>query len=191
MCSSLLVIVSTQPGLILEDLSIHWDKPDSPECIECGDLINTFGLKQLVTEPTHTSQQALDYVITQFDDVILKSVHISDMITDHSLIIINLEVYQAKANSKDKGRKQLQYIMQITRHAIIVYNYLYQGQKIKCNTCKDFSDNIARSILWEDCHSECYFLKKFYDLSKNFLCNFDPYAYHYVLISIVKSIDFV
>ena len=35
-----------------------------------------------------------------------------------------------------------------------------------------------------------FFLKKFYDLSKNFLCNFDPYAYHYVLISIVKSIDF-
>ena len=26
-------------------------------------------------------------------------------------------------------------------------------------------------------------LKKFCDLSKNFLCNFDPYAYHCVLIA--------
>ena len=33
-------------------------------------------------------------------------------------------------------------------------------------------------------------LSKFCDLSKNFLCNFDPYAYHYGLISTVKSIDF-
>ena len=31
-----------------------------------------------------------------------------------------------------------------------------------------------------------FFLKKFCDLAKNFLCNFDPYAYHYILISIVK-----
>ena len=33
-----------------------------------------------------------------------------------------------------------------------------------------------------------FFLKKFCDLAKNFLCHFDPYAYHYVLIdlSIVK-----
>ena len=31
-----------------------------------------------------------------------------------------------------------------------------------------------------------FWLKKFCDLAKNFLCNFDPYAYHYVFISIVK-----
>ena len=35
-----------------------------------------------------------------------------------------------------------------------------------------------------------FFLKKFCDLAKTFRCNFDPYAYHYVLISIVKSIAF-
>ena len=35
-----------------------------------------------------------------------------------------------------------------------------------------------------------FVLKKFCDFSKNFLCNFDPYVYQYVLISIVKSIAF-
>ena len=35
-----------------------------------------------------------------------------------------------------------------------------------------------------------FVLKKFCVLSKNFLCNFDTYAYHYVPISIVKSIAF-
>ena len=30
------------------------------------------------------------------------------------------------------------------------------------------------------------FLKKCCELLKNCLCNFDPYAYHYVLIAIVK-----
>ena len=34
------------------------------------------------------------------------------------------------------------------------------------------------------------FVLKFCDLSKNFLCNFDSYAYLYVLISIVKSTYF-
>ena len=98
--SSLLEVVSTLPGhlLILGDFNIHWDKPGNPERIEFVDLIDTFGLKQLVNKPTHTGLHTLDYVITRSDDQILRSIHVSDTITDHSLIIINLQVTKPKQN---------------------------------------------------------------------------------------------
>ena len=67
------------------------------------DLIDTFGLKQLVNEPTHTGLHTLDFVITRSEDQILRSVHVSDTITDHSLIIINLEVTKPKQTRKTKS----------------------------------------------------------------------------------------
>ena len=110
--SSLLEVVSTLPGhlLILGDFNIHWDKPDNPERIEFADLIDTFGLKQLVNEPTHTGLHTLDYVITRSDDQILRSVHVSDTITDHSLIIINLQVTKPKQNRKTKSVRKIKAI---------------------------------------------------------------------------------
>ena len=61
-------VAATLPGhlLIPGDFNIHWDKPDYPECTEFADIIDTFGLKQLVNEPTYTSLHMLDYVIAQF-----------------------------------------------------------------------------------------------------------------------------
>ena len=110
--SSLLEVVSTLPGhlLILGDFNIHWDKPDNPECIEFADLIDTFGLKQLVNGPTHTGLHTLDFVITRSDDQILRSVHVSDMITDHSLILINLKATKPKQTRKTKSVRKIKAI---------------------------------------------------------------------------------
>ena len=110
--SSLLEVVSTLPGhlLILEDFSIHWDKPDNPERIEFADLIDTFGLKQLVNKPTHTGLHTLDDAITRSDDQILRYVHVSDTITDQSLIIINLQVTKQKQNRKTKSVRKIKAI---------------------------------------------------------------------------------
>ena len=57
--SSLLEVVTTLPGhlLIMGDFNIRWDKPNNSEHIEFADLIDTFGLKQLVNEPTRISLQ--------------------------------------------------------------------------------------------------------------------------------------
>ena len=100
--------MSTLPGhlLILGDFNIHWDKPDNPERIEFADLIDTFGLKLLVNEPTHTGLHTLDFVITRSEDQILRSVHVSDTITDHSLILINLKVTKPKQTRKLERQNQ-------------------------------------------------------------------------------------
>ena len=68
-------------------------------------------------------------------------------------------------------------------------NYLCQEQIIQCNTCIDFLNYTARFILLED-SLRMFFLQQFCDLLNKFPCNCDTYAYHYVLISIVKSKDF-
>ena len=61
-----------------ESKNIDYNKLDNPERIEFADLIDTFGLKQLVHEQTHTSLHTLDFVITRSEDQILRSVHVSD-----------------------------------------------------------------------------------------------------------------
>ena len=104
--------MSTLPGhlLILGDFNIHWGKPDNPERIEFADLIDTFGPKQLVNEPTHTGLHTLDFVIMGSEDQILRSVHVSDTITDHSLILINLEVTKLKQTRKTKSVRKIKAI---------------------------------------------------------------------------------
>ena len=99
--SSLLEVVSTLPGhlLILGDFNNHWDKPDNQECIECADLIDIFGLKQLVNEPTHTGLHTLD-VPRSLTFWYIEMMHVSDTIIDHSLITINLEVTMPKLTRK-------------------------------------------------------------------------------------------
>ena len=53
-------------------------------------------------------------------------------------------------------------------------SYLCEEYIIQCNTCRDFSNYTARFILWED-SLRMFFLKKFCDLSNNFMCNCDAY----------------
>ena len=50
------------------------------------------------------------HVIMGFDDPLLKSVHVSDMITDHSLIIMDLEITKPEQTQKTKSVRKFKAI---------------------------------------------------------------------------------
>ena len=81
------IILSSGHLIISGDFNIHVNKPLDPDTIKFHDILNSLGLKQHISEPTHKDGNTLDLLITRADDDILygKPV-VRDMISDHSAI---------------------------------------------------------------------------------------------------------
>ena len=50
---------------ITGDINIRLDRPTDPHCVQFNELLDSFGLQQLVVQPTHRLGGILDVVITQ------------------------------------------------------------------------------------------------------------------------------
>ena len=50
---------------ITGDINIRLDRPTDPHCVQFNELLDSFGLQQLVVQPTHRLGEILDVVITQ------------------------------------------------------------------------------------------------------------------------------
>ena len=59
--------------VISGDFNIHMDVPDDPDAIKLRELLETTGLVQHVTVPTHISMHTLDLIITRHSDRICVS----------------------------------------------------------------------------------------------------------------------
>ena len=89
------VILSSGHLIISGDFNIHVNKPLDPETIKFNDILNSLGLKQHISQPTHKDGNTLDLLITRVDDDILDGEPVvMDMISDHAAIHfgINLTV---------------------------------------------------------------------------------------------------
>jgi hypothetical protein len=84
----------TFPGklLIVGDFNIHWNKPNDPNTLKLNDILKNFELDQFVQKPTHTSGNILDLVLSRRDDSVVKCVRVSDLISDHAIIDIDLKI---------------------------------------------------------------------------------------------------
>lgn len=82
------------PGklLLLGDFNIHWNKPTDSCTLKLRDILDSFQLRQHVCEPTHTSGNTLDLVISRQDDDVVRDVAVTDMISDHAVINIKLAI---------------------------------------------------------------------------------------------------
>ena len=59
------VILSKERLLVLGDFNIHVDVPNDIDAVKFLDLLESLGLEQHVTEPTHIFGHTLDLVITR------------------------------------------------------------------------------------------------------------------------------
>jgi exonuclease III len=82
------------PGqlIFLGDFNIHWNKPTDTATMKLNDIIDSYGLRQHVHQPTQTCGNTLDLVITRHDDDVICDVAVSDMISDHAIVDIKLAV---------------------------------------------------------------------------------------------------
>ena len=109
--SLLLEDIVTSPGhlLVLGDFNIHWDQTNDPERMKFCNLLSTFELKQHVSGSsfTHQAGHTIDLVLTKRDDDILQSATVGDMITDHSVVSVHLNLSKPKQETVIKKCRRL------------------------------------------------------------------------------------
>ncbi len=87
------LLVNADKALIVGDFNIHVDNPNDALGLAFTDLINSFGVKQNVTGPTHHYNHTLDLIISHGIDLTDKDiVPQSDDVTDHFLVSCMLRI---------------------------------------------------------------------------------------------------
>ncbi len=80
------LLVNVDKALIVGDFNIHVDNTNDALGLAFTDLINSFGVKQNVTGPTHRFNHTLDLIISHGIDLTdIDIIPQSDDVTDHSL----------------------------------------------------------------------------------------------------------
>ncbi len=87
------LLVNVDKALIVGDFNIHVDNTNDALGLAFTDLINSFGVKQNVTRPTHHFNHTLDLIISHGIDLTdIDIIHQSDDVTDHFLVSCMLHI---------------------------------------------------------------------------------------------------
>ncbi len=86
-------MVNVDKALIVRDFNIHIDNTNDALGLAFTDLINSFGVKQNVTRPTHCFHYTLDLIISHGIDLTdIDIIPQSDDVTDHFLVSCMLHI---------------------------------------------------------------------------------------------------
>ena len=84
-------VLSKENLLILRDLNIHVDNIRDSDAMKFSDLLESFSLKQHVTEPTHKDGHTLDLIVTRRSDRILSArPKVDCYLSDHASVCCKL-----------------------------------------------------------------------------------------------------
>ncbi len=87
------LLVNADKALIVGDFNIHVDNTNDALGLAFTDLINSFGVKQNVTGPTHRYNHTLDLIISHGIDLTdIDIIPQSDDVTDHFLVSCMLHI---------------------------------------------------------------------------------------------------
>ena len=68
-----------------------WDNAEDTDAIKLIDLLESYGLQQHVTSPTHKHDHTLDLIITRQSDQLLGNTpRISRCISDHAAVLCSI-----------------------------------------------------------------------------------------------------
>ncbi len=87
------LLANVDKALIVRDFNIHVDNTNGALGLAFTDLINSFGVKQNLTRPTHLFNHTLDLIILHGIDLTdIDIVPQSDDVTDHVLVSCMLRI---------------------------------------------------------------------------------------------------
>jgi len=88
----LLELTSTLSGkiVILGDFNVHMDLTSDHEAVQLSSLLESFGMAQHVSGPTHKEGHTLDLVVTRVDDDLLQNCQTGSFISDHNAVNFSL-----------------------------------------------------------------------------------------------------
>ncbi|XP_035827940.1 uncharacterized protein LOC118478439 [Aplysia californica] len=88
---------AASPFYIIGDFNFHFDVPSVPDTKRLVSILDDHNLQQLIKEPTHRSGHILDLLITNTaDQHVLKHQVLDKAISDHSLLIANINISKPK-----------------------------------------------------------------------------------------------
>ena len=80
-------ILSKEPLIVVGDCNIHVDVPNDTDALKFLDLLESLGLEQHVTEPTHIRGHTLDLVITRkIEDILASPPRACRYFSDHAAV---------------------------------------------------------------------------------------------------------
>ena len=83
----------SSPGhlVILGDLNFHVDNAADSNAKKFLDLLDLLNFSQHVTSITHKAGHTLDLVITHVSEAVIDNVTISDLLSDHALVLARMK----------------------------------------------------------------------------------------------------
>jgi hypothetical protein len=86
------IVSSREKLVIVGDFNFHVDSPLNPSACSFLDLIDSFGLVQLVNVATHDKGHTLDLVLTRASDDLISEVSLAGLFSDHFAISCSLNL---------------------------------------------------------------------------------------------------
>ena len=83
-------INSTGKLLLTGDFNIHVNEPESPDVNTFLDVLDSFGLQNHISFPTHHLNNTLDLVITPCNDNFIESSTPGRLFSDHNIVYFNI-----------------------------------------------------------------------------------------------------
>ena len=94
------IVMQTGKIIILGDFNLHVNKVFNPEIIHFNSILSSFGLSQLIDQPTHIAGNTLDLVITNKTETQIKDINIDHVnFSDHSFVFFKVP-FEFKISNK-------------------------------------------------------------------------------------------
>ena len=105
------LILSAEPFLITGDFNVHVDDSTNPDATRLLDLLDSMGLCQHVTHPTHELGHTIDLIITRQSDSIICGSPVTDhLFSDHLSVLTTLRATKPKIILKERVYRKIKSI---------------------------------------------------------------------------------
>ena len=106
--------------LILGDLNIPMNNPDSPDTNIFQDVLDSLGLHNHITFPTHKLHNSLDLIITEHQESFIKKLNQGRLFSDHYLINFEMAFTSTSVGQKISAFRKLNPLTK--QHLLKKYN---------------------------------------------------------------------
>ena len=104
-------VLSKEQILIAGDFNIHVDDIKNVDVVTFLDVLESFGLQQHVTQPTHVLGHTLDLIISWYSDNLLKAPPVTYFfVSDHTSLMCNVTLRVSYSTAKVINCRKLKQI---------------------------------------------------------------------------------
>ena len=122
------IVLCQEQLLISGDFNIHVDDTEDTDAIKLIDLLESYGLQQHVTSPTHKHDHILDLIIThQSDQLLGNTPRIIWYISDHATVLCSIRCDKPPLSVRKVSYRKLQSVNVVSLNEDLAISELCQN----------------------------------------------------------------